>query len=179
MGCRAAVPLVFMATFVACATIPANAPPYTRAPDPGAGMANVYVYRSGLEAWCQKLGAPALFVDGRAIYDLVPGAYTVVPLDAGTHKLKLSSGTGACPDLEFYLHVDAGQSQYVKFSGSYGSESVPVGNGSTRAAWVGRAWAAPVPEPIAERELTQCCRFLAADKLPANASPQDRLITGR
>jgi len=35
--------------------------------------------------------------DGHAIFDLVGGAYTVVPLDAGTHKLKLSSGTGACP----------------------------------------------------------------------------------
>jgi hypothetical protein len=179
MWSRAAVLAVCGAAAVACATIPASAPPYSRAPDPGAGMANVYIYRTGLQGNCQKIGAPALFVDGHAIYNLVDGAYTVVPLPSGTHKLRVWA-SGACPDLEFYLDVGAGQSQYVRFSGSYGSESVPYARGGLPgAAWVARARADQVAEPAAERELAECCRFLPAEKLPANISPRDRLITGR
>ena len=167
--------VTLMASAAACATIPADAPAYHRAPAPDAGMANVYVYRSQLEAECQKIGAPALFVDGKPIYNVVEGAYTVVPLPEGTHKLKLYWGVGACPDLEFYFSVEAGQSRYVRFVGTWRQGST----WDNRPAWVGTAKAEELTADVAEPELARCCRFLPADKLPANISPRDRLITGR
>ena len=175
MRLRAAVLATSAALAAACATVPADAPAYRRAPEPAAGMANVYVYRSETRGSCHNFGAPTMFVDGHAIYELVTGAYTVVALPAGKHKIKLTWGSSTAPELEFYFTADDGQSQYLRLSDSYCPGQSPPG----AAVALVRANAEQIPEGLAEPELGRCCRFMASNKLPANISPQQTLINGR
>jgi hypothetical protein len=157
-----------------CASIPANAPAYSRAPDAGDGRANVYVYRRQVdgENLCTKARKQTLFVDGRPAFDLLPGAYTFVSLGAGSHRLQLLSS--GCPEMEFYVLVEGGQSQYVRIRDSKVVVHLP--NGRLVDGLETRA--ETIAEPIAETELTACCRYVAADPLPRDPSPGDTLIRG-
>jgi hypothetical protein len=168
---RTAIIGVFLA---GCASIPANAPAYSRAADAGDGRANVYVYMRKIHGdnLCSMACLRTLFVDGRPAFDLVPGAYTFVSLAAGTHRLQLVSSGG--PGMEFYLPVEGGRSQYVRIRDRRTAVTLPdgtlVGGIETRAEGIA--------EPEAEAELSACCRYVAADPLPSNPSPADTLIRG-
>jgi hypothetical protein len=129
-------------------------------------MANLYVYRTEL-AECQQLGAPTLFVDGHPIYNLVEDAYTVVALSEGTHKLKVHWGVESCPDLEFFFSVEARQTRFLKFTDTLRPGQDRFGG----FGQVGHVMAAELPQNVAEGELSYCCRYLPADKLPATSRP--------
>jgi hypothetical protein len=163
---RAGVVLALLGLAGACATIPDTAA-YRRAPDPGAGKVNVYVYRLGRWAACQNPGAPTMFVDGRPIYDMSENAYTVVRLPEGTHRLKVVWSHARCPEPEFYVPVEGGRSMYVKVSDNWDAHTDPdPGPGGA-----GGIELREIAEAEAEAELRRCCRFLPAHPLPANLSP--------
>jgi hypothetical protein len=158
----------------ACASIPANAPAYSRAPDAADGRTNVYVYRRQVdgENLCTKARLRTLFVDGRPAFDLLPGAYTFLSLGAGQHRLQLRSS--GCPEGEFYLHVEGGRSRYVRVRDSRIVVTLPNGLTASGIETV----AEEIAEPIAESELQACRRYVAADPLPSEPAPGDTLIRG-
>jgi hypothetical protein len=76
--------------------------------------------------------------------------------------------------MEFYVLVEDGQSQYFRIRDS----KVVVGLSPGRSVEALEARAEKIAEPIAETELTACCRYVAADPLPRDPSPGDTLIRG-
>jgi len=175
---RARTAVVGVVIFLAgCASVPASAPAYSRAPDAGDGRANVYVYRGRLDDGrdpCSRVHARTLFVDGRPAFDLVQGAYTVLSLAVGTHRLELlRDAASGCAELEFYLHVEDSRSRYVRISDV--RTMVTLYDGPHAAI---ETRAENLPESAAEAELKACCRYVAADPLPSNPSPSDALIRG-
>jgi hypothetical protein len=164
---RAGLVLTLLGLAGACATSDTG-PAYSRAHDPGRGQVNLYVYRSGRWASCQKLGAPTMFVDGRPINDLVENAYTVVPVREGTHRLKVVWSRGRCPEPELYIPVEGGRSIYIKVSDNWGPSPDPdLGSGGA-----GGVELREIAEAEAEAELRRCCRFRPADPLSRNLSSE-------
>jgi hypothetical protein len=101
----------------ACATVPANAPAYARAPEPPEGLSNVYIYRIGAYP---TLRAPMVSIDGRAIISPAERAYTVVALQPGPREVKVNwAWDTGWPDVAFTVDVEAGKPLYLKVSGSF------------------------------------------------------------
>lgn len=140
----------------ACATVPANAPAYSRAPEPAAGLSNVYIYRIGAYP---TLRAPMVRIDGRAVISPAERAYTVVAMTPGPHEVNVNwAWDTGWPDVTFTVDVEAGRPTYLKVSGSFDHMS-----GNTYRAGSSLQ---PVPQAVAEPEMSACCRYvrpLAAD----------------
>ena len=147
---RIALTLVLSLSICACATVPGNAPHYRRAASPGPGLANVYIYRIGAYP---TLRTPKVTIDGSRIFDPPEKSYTVVPLAWGLHEMKIDwAWDTGWPDLEFPISVVAGQSLYIKISGSFRR---------TGLAYQAGSYSREVPQATAEYELANCCRFIA------------------
>jgi hypothetical protein len=134
----------------ACATLPSDAPPYARAPDPPAGLSNVYVYRLGAYP---VLRSPMIRIDGNAILSAPERSYTVIPLEPGAHEFQLewSWDTGT-PNLRFPFKVLEGAPLYLKISGSF--------EGGYPGFVIGVSVEA-IGQARAEAELTRCCRYMS------------------
>ncbi|HEY0157392.1 MAG TPA: hypothetical protein VGF28_08920 [Thermoanaerobaculia bacterium] len=134
----------------ACATVPANAPTYRRAPAAPPGKANLYIYRIGAYP---TLREPTISVDGKVIFTPPEGAYTVVALEEGQHELKVDwAWDTRWPDLKLPLEIQS-RDLYMKISGSF-----------TRSGlndYEAGSYAFAVEQAVAEREIAACCRFLA------------------
>jgi hypothetical protein len=138
-----------MSLWVACATLPANAPKYSRAADPPAGYVNLYVYRIGAYP---TLRTPTISIDDKTLFDPVEHSYTVVPLPVGLHRFKVDwAWDTGWPDLVFSI-VLSSRPLYIKISGS----AVYDGSGT----WEAWSYAHDVPPAVAETELVQCCRYI-------------------
>lgn len=139
----------------ACATVPANAPAYSRAPDPAAGLSNVYIYRIGAYP---TMRAPMISIDGRRVISPAERAYTVVALAPGLHQVEVNwAWDTGWPDLNFPIEVEADTPLYLKVSGSI----EPTGGGFLAGSSTEK-----VPQAVAEPEMIACCRYvrpLAAD----------------
>lgn len=134
----------------ACATVPANAPTYERAPEPPAGLSNVYIYRIGAYP---TLRAPTVSIDGRAVISPAEKSYTVVALAPGVHDVQVNwAWDTGWPDLDFKIEVEADKPLYLKISGSFDN----MGGGSFRAG----SSTYQVPQDLAEREVVACCRYV-------------------
>lgn len=134
----------------ACATVPANAPSYARAPDAPAGLSNVYIYRIGAYP---TLRAPKVTIDGRFIISPAEKAYTAVALPPGPHVVEVNwAWDTGWPDLKFTIDVEAGQPLYIKISGSFENRGLSYLAGSS---------AFRVAQEAAEPEMRACCRYVA------------------
>ncbi len=136
-------------SLTACATVPSGAPSYSRAANPPSPNANVYIYRIGAYP---TLRTPTVTIDGKAIFDPPEKSYTFVTLAPGSHEFKIDwSWDTGWPDLAFPLVVEPSVPIYIKISGSF----TPNGTHYT-AGSVARA----VQQPVAEQELSSCCRYV-------------------
>lgn len=146
------IPLTLILSFsiCACATVPSNAPHYRRAATPGPGLANVYIYRIGA---LPRLRTPKVTIDGSGIFDPPEKSYTVVTIPGGLHEMKIDwAWDTGWPDLDFPISVAAGQSLYIKITGSFRF---------TGLAYQAGSYAKEVPQATAEYEIVNCCRFIA------------------
>lgn len=133
----------------ACATVPANAPTYSRAPEPQAGTTNVYIYRIGAYP---TLRAPKVSIDGRFVISPAEKAYTAVALAPGPHVVEVNwAWDTGWPDLKFTIDVEAGKPLYIKISGSFQNHGSSFTAGSS---------AYDVPQETAEPEMRACCRYV-------------------
>jgi len=143
--------VALVVAMTACATLPADAPQYSRAPEPAAGRTNVYIYRIGAYP---TLRTPKISIDGAHIFDPPERSYTVVTLTPGDHevRVKWSWDTG-WPSLRFNIRVGS-EPLYLKISGSFvqhpGLSFEDAGS-----------FARVVPQVYAEPEIASCCRYTA------------------
>jgi hypothetical protein len=134
----------------ACASVPANAPAYSRAPEPAEGLSNVYIYRIGAYP---TLRAPMISIDGRNVISPAERAYTVVALAPGPHEVQVNwAWDTGWPDLKFPILVEAGKPLYLKVSGSFDN----IGGNTYRAG----SSTQELPQVVAEPEMTACCRYV-------------------
>jgi hypothetical protein len=132
-----------------CATIPDSAPPFEPAPPRIDGRINFYIYRIG--AFPTKR-TPTVFVDDREVFDPPEGAYTVVAVAPGMHRVRtVWSGDTGAPNLSFEIAVPSGKPYYLKLTGKLFS-SYP--------RWHNQSEAMSPDQGTAERELTACCRYI-------------------
>lgn len=153
MGSRWAAAMFALIALSGCGAMPASAPAFVDAPDPGPGLSNVYIYRLGAYP---SLRTPALLVDGRRVFRPREQAYTVVALAPGTHQVTLdwAADTG-WPDLQFPIEVPAGEPLFLKISGDF----TPASGGY----YVAESNARRVDAALARAELRDCCRYQAPD----------------
>lgn len=134
----------------ACASVPANAPAYRRAPEPAAGLTNVYIYRIGAYP---TLRAPMVSIGQRRIISPAERAYTVVALPPGPHEVNVNwAWDTGWPDVTFTVEVEADKPLYLKVSGSFDQIS-----GTT---YLAGSSVQPVAQSVAEPEMTACCRYV-------------------
>lgn len=137
-----------------CATVPAGAPQYARAPDPPAGQSNVYIYRIGAYP---TLRAPIVRVDGRAVISPAERAYTVIQAPPGTHQVMIDwAWDTGWPDVNSTIEVEEGVPLYLKISGDFQVVSRSYDGFSYEATSI----LAPIPQEVAEREMADCCRYV-------------------
>jgi hypothetical protein len=140
---------------LACATVPANAPKYSRATNSQAGYTNVYVYRIGAYP---TLRTPTIAIDEKTVFDPPEGSYTVMALPAGRHRFKVDwAWDTGWPDLVFPIVVRS-EPLYIKISGSFSY----AGNSTYEAG----SYARSVEPAAAETELEACCRYLPPKEFP-------------
>lgn len=143
-----------MTLWVACATLPANAPKYSRAADPPVGYVNLYVYRIGAYP---ILRTPTISIDDKTLFDPVEHSYTVVSLPVGLHRFKVDwAWDTGWPDLVFSI-VLSSRPLYIKISGSSALQCVAGPCSGTYENW---SYAHDVDPAVAETELVQCCRYI-------------------
>jgi hypothetical protein len=138
------------ASLSSCASVPASAPAFTRAPAAPAGFQNVYIYRIG--AYPTKR-TPTIAVDGHPVFDPPETAYTVIHLAPGTHWVttKWNWDAGA-PPLSVPLEV-TDKSVYYRLSGDFASAGFSWRIGTNLRG---------IPQDQAEAEMRKCCRYVAA-----------------
>jgi hypothetical protein len=132
-----------------CATLPADAPQYSRATAAPEGYATVYFYRVGAPP---KLRTPTVLLDNKKISEPPELAYTWVYVKAGTRKFRVEwlRDTG-WPAVEFMGGVSGGASYYYKITGTFEAQGLThILGSSTRL----------IPSPIAEAELRDCCKYI-------------------
>ncbi|RZJ01896.1 MAG: hypothetical protein EON90_00850 [Brevundimonas sp.] len=138
-----------------CASVPSNAPAYSRAAEPPPGLSNVYIYRLGAYP---ILRAPTISIDRRAVISPAERAYTVVTLPPGSHEVQVNWpwDTG-WPDLTFKIDVEPNTPLYLKVSGSFThlGSVYPAGLSYEAGSSVHR-----LPQAVAEPEMTVCCRYV-------------------
>lgn len=134
----------------ACASVPANAPAYTRAPTPPAGLSNVYLYRIGAYP---TLRAPMVRVNDITVISPAERAYTVIQVPPGQHDLVIDwAWDTGWPDITTPFTVEPGVPLYLKISGDFER----MGGGDYLATSLVMA----VPMAEAEREMLLCCRYV-------------------
>jgi hypothetical protein len=153
---RSSVAADLIATVTACATVPSNAPRYSRAADPPAGHVNVYVYRIGAYP---TLRTPAVVIDGKTLFDPPEGSYTVPPLASGGHTFTVDwAWDTGWPDLHSPVILE-NEPLYIKISGSF--EAVP-----SKGPYMHElgSYATRIDMAVAEKEMAECCRYIAPKK---------------
>jgi hypothetical protein len=150
---RRGLALIGLLGLSACASVPSDAPGYSRLADPDGGYSHLYFYRLGAYP---KLRTPSVLVDSKLIFDPPEGAYTVITLPAGVHAIKIdwAADTG-WPDLEFSVTLNDRGFHYLKITGS----SEVIGNKLRMGSRVVR-----MSQDEAEREIRECCRYIAPNK---------------
>lgn len=138
---------LLIALIAGCATLPSDAPLYSREPAPPEDKAILYIYRLG--AYPSKK-APRVFVDDKLIMRPPERAYTWIYLPAGQYKVKLDWAWGA-PDRDLVIRLDEGRSYYLKITGSY--ESID-GESDFSSALI------QLRQIDAEVELKKHCRYI-------------------
>lgn len=131
-----------------CVTIPKDAPPYTRVDNPPTGYTHVYFYRPPRPL----LFVPSVLVDDKLIFEPPSGSYTLITLPAGSHTVNIKWDWADNPDLEFPIDLIAGDSIYIKILTTHEQHGFTLIYGSV---------AQPVPQDEAEKDLIQCCRYIA------------------
>ena len=130
----------------ACATIPSDAPPFRPAADAPAGMANLYVYRSGAYPYLRGI---TLTIDGREYATFAEGAYVVVPVGMGSHEMRVSWPLDVLiPPLRIPIEIPDEGPYYLKIT------SHPEGLGAVVVEVL------PLPRTVAEQEMRRCCRLI-------------------
>ncbi len=138
----------------ACASVPAGAPTYARAPDPPAGLSNVYIYRIGAYP---TLRAPMVRLDGRAVISPAEGSYTVVQLPPGSHQVMVDwAWDTGWPDVSSAIEVEEGAALYLKISGDFEIVSRTYNGFNYEATSI----MMPIEQEVAEREMAACCRYV-------------------
>lgn len=133
----------------ACATIPSDAPPFSRAAAAPAGLENLYIYRQGAYP---TMRSPIVRINGKEIVSPPEGSYTVVPITPGTHTVLVEwSWDTGWPNLDFPIEVKPGESFYMKISGSFEQSGLNYRAGSS---------ASQVEPVAAETEMKTCCRYI-------------------
>lgn len=146
---RRAFTILMLAMLSACATIPANAPAFSPAAEAPPGTANVYIYRTGAYPLLRGI---TVHVDHRELATFAEGAYTVVPLQAGSHEMRVSWPIDVLvPPLRFPIEIRGDSPRYVKITSRVG--------GFTPGSVVVEAISPP--QPIAEAEMRACCRLIS------------------
>lgn len=99
-----------------CASLPANAPPFTPAPAPERGKGLLYIYRVGAYP---TLRTPDILVNGKLLFAPPEKGYTWlhVPLGANRITIDWAWDTG-WPDLEFVISVTETEPVFIKLTGS-------------------------------------------------------------
>jgi hypothetical protein len=146
-----------------CATIPRDAPPYSRAPDAPPRHQNVYIYRLNTPSYFGlQLRTPAIAVDGFPVFDPPENAYTVLALPEGIHQLTSEWSW----DLNFFpksivlpITVTSTEPLYIKIGGQCLVAALDLSFlGSSHRICTSLQI---IPQSQAESELTSCCRYIA------------------
>ena len=141
----------------ACATIPIDAPLYSRAKDAPPHHQNVYIYR--LNA-VPILRTPTVSIDGVPVFDPPENAYTVLALPEGLHLLtaKWSWDVGFQRGLVLTFTVTPTEPLYIRISGL--CNVAMLGGGGYRLC----SSLQIIPQSQAEYELAYCCRYIAPNR---------------
>jgi hypothetical protein len=133
----------------ACATVPADAPAFSRAAAAPAGFENLYIYRPpGPPIY----GSPSIKIDSNEVASPPSWSYTVIPIASGQHTVLIDWGWwSGWPALDFPIQVKPGESLYLRI----GSDLDFSFMYDTR-----RSEAQEVESTVAEREMKQCCRYV-------------------
>jgi len=153
MRLRSPVLLLVPAAFLgACASVPNDAASYSEAPVAPDGYATVYFYRVGAYPTLRK---PDVLVSGVRVYEPPELSYTWVHLKAGDRTFRIEwAWDTKWPPVEFIQTIAAGESYYIKISGSFESKGFTHVLGSS---------ARLVPPREAEAELATCCKYIKAE----------------
>jgi hypothetical protein len=173
-------------SLAACASVPLDAPPYTRAPAPPPGSSHLYVYRPASSYPSAR--SPSIVVGDKVFGSLPVGGYTLITLPPGTHRVKIDWPRDLpWPDLELDVTLPDQGSAYLKTSGAVvrarpDGKGCPPGvdcaaQGVTTWGYCGGPLAPPgmvcfgrgtsqtqglrVPQEEAERELRRCCKYFS------------------
>lgn len=147
-----ALSFVLLAALSGCASLPSNAPGYASAPSAPEGYATVYLYRVGAYPTRRK---PDVFVAGVKVFEPPELAYTWAYVKAGEQPFRVEWARDTkWPPLSFSRPLVAGQSYYLKISGSFENRGLTHVLGSN---------ARFVPRGEAESELVGCCKFIKPD----------------
>ena len=135
-----------------CASLPSDAPSYSSAPIAPDGYATVYIYRVGAKPNQRK---PSVLIGSQKVFEPPELAYTWVYARAVEQPFRIEwAWDTGWPPLAFTMALTTGQSYYLKISGSFENKGTVWRLGSN-ARWV--------PRGEAERELTECCKFVRAE----------------
>jgi len=141
-----------MVVLAGCALMPVDGPPYTAAPPSVHGDAIIYLYRTKAYPLCCR---PTIYIDNVTIFEPRQNSYTWIYVQQGQHKLSIEwAWTTAIADEHCNLVVKPGEAYFIHLR----SSSFPFPLGSRDVVRLKL-----VDEPEAERELQQCCRYVAPD----------------
>ncbi len=162
--------LLVSAGMSACASVmPANAPDYARAEAPPAGQAHLYIYRNG--AFPAKR-TPRITVDGKRVFDPPEGAYTMLTLPPGQHVAEMT-WTFDLKQPKRATPVTLGDRgvHYLKITGDFDYEPPSFQQEVVMSMTAGVfsfphtfSWLVEMPQDAAEREMRDCCRYVAPEK---------------
>jgi hypothetical protein len=138
-------PIVVVVVLAGCALIPVDGPGYTAAPPSEHGDAIIYLYRQTAIPLCCT---PTVYMDDLEIFSPPKNSYTSIYVREGQHKLVIDWAWRIASDLHCNLSVKPGESYFIRIEVSFSYPS-------------DRAEVTIVQETEAERELQQCCRYLA------------------
>lgn len=166
---RTLLMLLVLGSLSACASVPFDAPAYSRAPAAQAGQSNLYIYRTGA---FPKARTPSVIVDGKRIFDLPEDAYTMLTLPSGQHKVEMTWALDVrLPNRRVLVILGDQGAQYLKITGdfdfqpgSFEEEVLVDMTAGVLSHHQMHSWLVEMPQDAAEREMRDCCRYLAPEK---------------
>ncbi len=161
--------LFVLAGLSGCASVPFDAPDYSRAPAPQAGQANLYIYRTGAFPAGRT---PRVTVDGKHVFDPPEGSYTVLTLPPGRHEAEMTWAFDISQPRRKTAVVLGEQSvHYLKITGDFDYRP----SSQSQELWLDMtgdmlgfphtySWVVEMPLDAAETEMRDCCRYVAPGK---------------